>query len=367
MGDRDSLALRSNNRVTLEDVSGSSIQESGIQQKIERPYLSHDERLQREIHLYRLKYIFNCSCFTFCSSTKRRIPTGRNFFIILIMLGLEQMAYSSASEFVISPFLKATDLREGLHALVRIVGLRLFTDLLFPITGWMADVWVGRYRMIHLSSWVIWFGYSLAALSIAFQDSDDNWNKYILLPCYIIINIGSAAFQASAIPFGADQIVYTTSHELSSYFYMYYWMRNLGASMLYLTVNCYRFKGFTYSLIYVGIGVLASTGILILNAIFKDNFVTDKLSYNPLKNILKVLYYSATIKRPLYRSAFSYNTAASKPSRIDLTKIVHGGKFDEEIVEDVKTFLRLAILLLPLVIVLVVYTGVSCLLPFRVY
>ena len=334
----------------------ASRSDTSIQRSTTRPLLSHDEQLRRDIHLYRFKYVCNQSCSTFCKSIRRRVPTGINVFIVLIMLGLEQVAYNSALELIISPFLQATNLLEGLRSLVRMVGLKLLADLLFPITGWLADVWVGRYRMILISSWIMWFGYSLAALAISFQGTS-NWNKYILLPCYLAINIGSAAFQANAIPFGADQIGYKTSHELSSYFYMYYWIRNLGAAMLLLIFKCGNFSGVTRSLSYIGIGIIASTAIMVLHAFFKTSFEIDNSKYDPLTTVFKVTYFSATIKRPVHRSAFSY-TGVSQPSRIDLAKLIHGGKFDEETVEDVKTFLRLVTILLPLLIILVVYTGV---------
>jgi len=341
--------------LNLEEFSSTT----SLQASVQIPFRNHDEQLQRDIHLYRLKYIFNCSCSTFIGSVRRRIPAGRAAFIILIMIGLEQLAYTSALEFVIYPFLEVADFQRDFRYLIRTIGLNLVADLLFPFTGWLADVWVGRYNMMHMSSWVFLVGYSLAAVSISFGDSYGNWNKYILLPCFIAINVGSAGFQANAIPFGADQIAYKTSHELSSYFYLYYCMRNLGAAVLFMTLKCHGFADMRQSLTYIGIGVVASTIIVFLTAVFKADFLIDKNTYNPLKKIFKVTYLSVTIRRPVHRSAFSYNTEAHRPSRLDLTKQIHGGKFDEEMVEDVKTFYRLVSIMVTLFLILVTYTGVS--------
>ena len=63
------------------------------------------------------------------------------------------------------------------------------------------------------------------------------------------------------------------------------------------------------------------------------------------------------IKRPVHRSAFSFS-GARPPSRLNLTKKVHGGEFTSEEVEDVKTFLRLLVVLLFVLSSLVLYTGV---------
>ena len=86
--------------------------------------------------------------------------------------------------------------------------------------------------------------------------------------------------------------------------------------------------------------------------------MVDKERANPYKKVLQVLYLMAVIKRPVHRSAFSFN-GAQPPSRINLTKKVHGGKFTNEEVEDVKTFLRLLLVLAFIFILLTVYTGVS--------
>lgn len=322
---------------------------------------SREAKLKRDLHIYRFKYLFNRSCCSFCTSVLRRFPSGSGVYIILSMLGLEQIAFNGSVQGIISPFLKATHFSsKGEEFFVRIIGLKLVANLLFPIAGWIADVWIGRYRMIYLSAWIMWFGYCLAAFAISFQMFGQNWNNYILFPCYLIINIGSAGFQASAIPFGADQIFYKTSHELSSYFYMYYWMRNFGFTMLFLIAEECRngFDGIVNSLTYSAIGVIATTAILCLIGVFSNKFTINDKKRNPLKTVCKVLYACAITKRPIYRSAFSY-TGVSRPSRIDLTKSIHGGLFEEETVEDVKTFLRLVKIFLPLFIVLTAYVGVS--------
>ncbi len=320
-----------------------------------------EAKLKRELHFYRLNYFFNRSCCSFGRSVLTRFPSGAEVYIILLIAGLEQVAFDSSVQGIILSFLSATEASTNIQEFfVRSIGLKLVANLLFPITGWIADVWIGRYHMIHLSAWLMWFGYSLAALINSFQGFDFHWSNYVLFVCYIAINVGSSAFQASAIPFGADQISYKTSHELSSYFYMYYWIRNLGSFMLFLTVKeCSGwFSGTANSLTYAGVSVASITAILCILGGTRKRFLVNDEKRNPLKTVCKVLHACVTTRRPIYRSAFSY-TGVEKPSWIDLTKIVHGGKFEEETVEDVKTFLQLVVIFLPLVIILVAYVGVS--------
>ena len=63
-------------------------------------------------------------------------------------------------------------------------------------------------------------------------------------------------------------------------------------------------------------------------------------------------------RRPTRRSAFSY-TGSDPPSRIDLAKIRHGGKFTNEEVEDVKTFIRIFLVLFAIGGALAVHGAVS--------
>ena len=62
---------------------------------------------------------------------------------------------------------------------------------------------------------------------------------------------------------------------------------------------------------------------------------------NPCKIIFKVLNYALYNKNPNFnhRSSFSYDQ--NIPSRVDCAKMIYGGPFETEVVEDVKTFFRI--------------------------
>ena len=75
-------------------------------------------------------------------------------------------------------------------------------------------------------------------------------------------------------------------------------------------------------------------------------------SRNPIKTVFGVLKYSATHKYPENRSALTYSDSHI-PSRIDLGKERYGGPFTTEQVEDVKTFLRIVIIVVTLITLIV--------------
>ena len=296
----------------------------------------------------------------YCRSIAARVPSGKAVYLILFMLALEQLAYTAASEYTISPFLTyILHVKPDYLPLVRSIVIYIAANILFPIMGSIADIWVGRYRMIHYSLWLLWLGYALTAMTYCISYVvEGTWYLNILPVCIIIISFGSAGFQANAIPFGADVIMYKTSQELSSYFYCYYWMRNVGMILNILTATCsdidsVRDAGLKYAIFSVACISLA----MCCYGCFVGWFKEDNERRNPYKKVIQVLFLTAVIKRPKFRSAFSFS-GASPPSRINLTKKVHGGLYTNEEVEDVKTFLRLLCVLSFILITLVVYVGV---------
>ena len=73
----------------------------------------------------------------------------------------------------------------------------------------------------------------------------------------------------------------------------------------------------------------------------------EKAGENPFRKVYKVLNFAWKHKYPVNRSAFTY-CEENTPSRIDLGKEQYGGPFSTEEVEDVKSFLRLLLLLVSL-------------------
>ena len=233
----------------------------------------------------------------------------------------------------------------------------MLAQLLFPIFGSIADARVGRYRMLHFSMWFLWLSYGLITLLFTL-DGKVSWNQYLLPVWMIIINIGSAGFQATAIPFGADQIVYGPSEQISSFFYWYYWLRNLGALFLFLSFTCTNFDTQWHGIVFGLIATASMSVALIINGILSGWFFVDPEKRNPLWNIIKIYLAATKAKRPKIRSAFSFSNLPA-PTRMDLTKEVHGGQFDSEEVENAKTVGRILMVLLSVSGALIAYRGVS--------
>ena len=86
--------------------------------------------------------------------------------------------------------------------------------------------------------------------------------------------------------------------------------------------------------------------ILLLISCWKRRwFHSEPGHHNPYKTVYDVIKFSKSHKHPLHRSAFTYCDNYI-PSRLDFAKERFGGPFTTEQVEDVKTFLRILLVLL---------------------
>ena len=310
---------------------------------------------------YRLKYIFCQSCPKFCHNCRNRFPSEKSTYLVLLLCFFERLAYYAAVGNILQPFLSTEYpykiLSPAVQSLLFSIFMDMLAQLLFPIFGWIADARVGRYHMLHFSMWFLWFSYGLITLLFSLDDTV-GWNRYLLPVWMIIINIGSAGFQATAIPFGADQIVYGPSEQISSFFYWYYWLRNLGALFLFLSFTCANFDTHWHGIVFGLIATASMSIALILNGTLSGWFFVDPEKRNPLWNIIKIFLAATKAKRPQIRSAFSFSNLPA-PTRMDLTKAVHGGQFDSEEVENAKTVGRILMVLLSVSGALIAYRGVS--------
>ena len=321
----------------------------------------------RDLRRFRTNYFCRQSCSNLCVSRRRRAPSGKAVYLVLLLCFLERVAYYGSLGNILPLFLSSTlQLPDPVSALVMAVVKEVVTPALYPLGGFLADVWIGRHKAIEASLWMLLFGYSLLSFLYSFGSlhhfdvsgtNPGNYALYLLPICFILISIGSTCFQANVIPFGADQITNNkSSEELSSYFFWYYGVRNAGAFVIFLSFVC---KDITWE--YITATAFASAACmcvaLLLDVCLRDWLFIDGERRNPIKMVIKVLAFSATVKRPSRVSAFGYD-GRLPPSRMDLAKTKHGGKFSREDVEEVKTFLYLLPVLVAVSSAFVVYTGV---------
>ena len=233
--------------------------------------------------------------------------------------------------------------------------------LLYPLAGWIADVYFGRYWVIKVSLWLMWAGTLLLGLSVCLSmlvSPDLQWvritTEVVLLPVTVLaMEAGIAGFHANAIPFGTDQLASGSGDQLSGFITWFVFTLFLTLSVVPFPFSCPLLASSSDNTLF---WLLLQTALLSV-ALILDSFCRHWLAIephtsNPFKLVAKVLNYARKHKRPQFRSAFTYQEDI-KPSRIEYAKRSYGGPFSTEQVEDVKTFLRIVSALIPMGAILV--------------
>ena len=289
-------------------------------------------------------------CNQMCSN---RVPRGRAFALILVMLIIERyILYGAVYQILdLIPGLTNATTSQGFDFFLRIFLYYSISRVLYPIGGFIADVYIGRCRVIHMSIWFFWIAFALLTVANMLQElllSHANVFVTHILPiaAYVFVLLASGGFESTLIPFGADQLEAASSSELSSYFYWYYIAIQVGTllnvfvnSVLSLWLPSYQ------QLLQAFATLVVATLGLVLHNTLQHWYFKNALRENCIKLVLKVLWYVSRVKRhmPRYRRAFRYGEGRIK--RIDLAKRKYDGIFFGDQVEDVKTFLRVCFIL----------------------
>ena len=223
--------------------------------------------------------------------------------------------------------------------------------ILYPLTGWFADIMIGRKKAIHLSLWSCWLGVLLQIISYCIQFGLCgllvNLAKYgISSVALLLIIIGSAGLFTNIPPYGLDQLYDKSNSHSRAFIHWAVWGIYVGYSTGYIA--------FVSKSIYEP-NLLITTSIVIfvessfalcLHSKFDHKFeFSETLVKNPYKMVYLVLKYAWQNKYPENRSALTY-WENKIPNRINLGKYKYGGPFKEEDVEDTKTFWRIMIVIL---------------------
>ena len=217
--------------------------------------------------------------------------------------------------------------------------------LTLSIAGWIADVYFGRYKVIQFSMWIMWIAYMLMTASTVvtelnwFEGYSNKFNGYINEIFMIVAVIGLGAFQPNIIQFGIDQLHDASSDEISAFIIWYMWTGYAsGIVAHFVDYIPKKYKAIQNLVICIHLSVA-----LCLLSLFKHTLIKEPVTKSPFKLVYNVIRYAKKHKYIGYRSAFTY-CEDELPSRIDFSKSKYGGPFTTEQVEDVKTFLRLLVI-----------------------
>ena len=205
----------------------------------------------------------------------------------------------------------------------------------YLIIGLVADICVGRYKIIVVSIYSAFIGWIILCVSIYIENR--LFHLTIFAVGFLLGTIGAAGIFSIAVPFNIDQMVGATADQLSTYIYWHCFGYPLGYSLTAIS-RCLIADKYQQS-IYICVSGIAITTVMVTYYLLRHLLDTTPHLTNPIKLTVKVLNYARKNKYPRLRSALTY-WEESAPSRLDLGKSKYGGPFTEEEVEDVKTFFR---------------------------
>ena len=216
--------------------------------------------------------------------------------------------------------------------------------LTLPIAGWLADIYFGRYRVIHWSMCAMLVSLVLATANLVVERLIYGYSilisGYVYGILMVIAAIGFGGFLANIIQFGVDQLHDASTDEITSFISWCVWCAYSSQFMtqcILKGLNCIQNEPQLFGHLVICVQVSAA---LSLDLLFNHWFIQEPVTPNPFKLVFQVLKYAKSYKQPRHRSAFTY-CEDELPSRIDFGKSKYGGPFTTEQVEDVKTFLRM--------------------------
>ena len=155
-----------------------------------------------------------------------RYPKGRASALVFVLNAIAIYAYGAAITGIIDIFSiqnedenTNTRLRhESIH-FVKLLFQFCVSRVFYPLTGFVGDVYIGRWRMIHTSILLLLTGYVIIVISFTLEaHSSVNLNFYtgnaINVVAFIFLSIGGGAFEATMIPFGVDQLQGASSADI---------------------------------------------------------------------------------------------------------------------------------------------------------
>ena len=234
-----------------------------------------------------------------------------------------------------------------------VAGFVALSTILFPIVGLLAQVVIGRYKLISYSLKILWiFSVVSCIISLLYERQSMAKNMFeiqillLILHCWIL-----GAFGASVVSLGMDQIISGTHTNISAFIQWLGWATFSGLAVSAITAsisyNCSNLSESEISMIFSLLSVFLFSVGLVSDFCFHHKLVKEPVTVNPVSLIFKVLKYAAKHKYPVQRSAFTY-CENEQPTRLDYGKSKYGGPFTTEQVEDVKTFWRILLVILVL-------------------
>ena len=187
----------------------------------------------------------------------------------------------------------------ALYSDVFFVYLTSILRIFFPLFGWIADAWIGRYRVILYGLYSLIIGCVFLTGSVIAYEFNPLVSQIFFYVYSIFNSLGSAAIYANNLPFITDQMIGASSDELSAAVHWWFWSFHFP-SMVLIDFVCALQIAPPVIHILILIFFIFSGLTIALSSIFLGQQWLNKTPQitNPIKHIAKVLNYARKNKYP---------------------------------------------------------------------
>ena len=209
--------------------------------------------------------------------------------------------------------------------------------ILFPVGGCLADTRIGRYKVIHYSTLIMWIGMLLATFGELLLTNISAANtQHIKTPVYLCLcvftSIGLCGFLSNIVNLGIDQLTDASATEITSFITWYTLTMFISGITVHFTTDCLITEDTYYAKTLVV--AICLTLALCLNFLFQHVLVKEHTDRKSLRVILQVI-----------RFVIKHRHLKQGSSRFDIAKHMYGGPFTSQQVGDVRKFLWILVLL----------------------
>ena len=224
----------------------------------------------------------------------------------------------------------------------------LSMTLIFPLVGWLSDSYLGKYKVVHYSTWIMWISMILLimwtmlseyAIGEYLSDHSKIRTATVIIFC-VFLGIGLVGLHSNIVQLGIDQLFDATSTEITSFITSYVFTLFSSGVAFHFINSCHGDVGKTkistvLTLLYVAVCL---TLAICLDLIFGSCLVIERVLVTPNSATLiaKVVKYVI-----VNRNRISDETVDT----FDIAKRKYGGSFNNQHVDWVKTFLRMIVVL----------------------
>ena len=219
------------------------------------------------------------------------------------------------------------------------LGIILIATLfVFPIGGWLADAYTGRYKMIRYSMRIMWAGVVLVTLSELVTQWSITYEIHIrnavLYTLSVAVAVGFGGFQSNIVQLGISQLMDASTIEITSFITWYVLTLYISGVTLQSLTYCLDANYSDSNQLYTRTFVVAVclTVAVCSDFLFHHWLTKEQVTQKSMNLIFKVIKF--TIK---HRRSFKYEDKLQ--SRFNVAKHIYGGPFSNQQVEDVKSML----------------------------